>query len=1022
MTPSEEDIRQFFDVFRNHSSIMLLVRLDDGRILDANASAERFYGHAADVMKTLYASDINAWPAERLAQIRMAMMRQERQSVVIPHRLASGQIRMVEASSAPVIVAGQSLLFIVVHDIDEHVRTCEALEQSRASLTGIIENTTDLIWSVDQELRVIECNTATRNYYDAALGSTLKPGSSILGGIPHAEIVAYWTERYREVLATGRPLRFTRELPAYLVRPFRAVEYDLNPILNADGAVMGVACIGRDITERRSQDQQFRESETRFRTVCMNAADIIILQRRDGVILEWNPAAEQFFGFPAKDIVGTVASQWNWATFHEDGSPWPEEDHPSRVTFRTGEPCTNVIAEYRRPDGLAKWGSVSTRPVVVHDGEPPEQVVITIVDITERREREEAFRRISARSEEALQVAGMAYWDYDVARMVFILDPCFHRLHGFPDDGPTEIPKDRFFSEYLQPRYAEKMGEAFADAIASTDPEFSRQFDGRFQRSGGPEICVRTWFRTEKNAKGVTVRLHGVNQDVTAMKQAEAALRASEERHRRLYNNTPVMLHSIDRNGILIGVSDYWLANLGYRRDEVIGRKSTDFLTPESRIKADGTVLPEFMQTGICTNVEYQFVRKNGEVIDTLLSAIAELNPDGTVARSLAVVVDVTDTRLVLEKLRESEERFRTAFNDGAVPMALVDMDFHFQTVNDAFSRMLGYSAGELSTMTFRDITHPDDLETSALHIRRLLGGGVHQFQLEKRYIARDGHVIHGIIQVNTLHDSRGSLRGFLTIILDITERKAREEDLRLANIELQKSNAEKDRLFTTIAHDLRSPFGSFLGFTEIMADESEAMTNDELRHYARALRKSAHSVFGLLENLLEWSRVQRGMYQLECRHFNLAMLVTQSIDNLRSVAAAKDITWEITIPPSLMLYADDNLLSSVFRNLFSNAIKFSSRNSSIVVGASREGDGITRISFTDHGVGMTEETISKLFRLDVHFRTKGTEGERSSGLGLLLCSEFVEMHGGSIQVQSSPGNGSTFTVLIPDEQSDAEA
>lgn len=145
--------------------------------------------------------------------------------------------------------------------------------------------------------------------------------------------------------------------------------------------------------------------------------------------------------------------------------------------------------------------------------------------------------------------------------------------------------------------------------------------------------------------------------DITARKKAEEDLLQSEERYRRLYNETPVMLHSIDRRGHLLSVSDFWLKTLGYRREEVIGRQSAEFLTAASRIYATTVVLPEFFRTGVCTEVPYQLVKKNGDIVDVLLSAIAERDDDGHVVRSLAVMIDVSERKRADEEI----DRLNTA-------------------------------------------------------------------------------------------------------------------------------------------------------------------------------------------------------------------------------------------------------------------------------------------------------------------------------------------------------------------------
>ena len=181
-----------------------------------------------------------------------------------------------------------------------------------------------------------------------------------------------------------------------------------------------------------------------------------------------------------------------------------------------------------------------------------------------------------------------------------------------------------------------------------------------------------------------TNRVVVAHTDITERKLAEEALRDNEERYRTIYNKTPVMLHSIDRKGRLIGVSDYWLETMGYERKEVIGRKSIEFLSEESRRYAEEIALPAFFKQGSIKDIPYQFVKKNGQIIDVLLSAIAEYDSEGEMKQTLAVVKDVTAQKRTEDALRESEKKFRDVVSNipGAVyqfvqEQAMVQYPFH---------------------------------------------------------------------------------------------------------------------------------------------------------------------------------------------------------------------------------------------------------------------------------------------------------------------------------------------------------
>jgi two-component system, cell cycle sensor histidine kinase PleC len=231
---------------------------------------------------------------------------------------------------------------------------------------------------------------------------------------------------------------------------------------------------------------------------------------------------------------------------------------------------------------------------------------------------------------------------------------------------------------------------------------------------------------------------------------------------------------------------------------------------------------------------------------------------------------------------------------------------------------------------------------------------------------------------------------------------------------ELRKLNAEKDKLFTVIAHDLRSPFTSFLGLTELMTDETIELSMDEMREFAESIQKSATGLYKLLENLLEWSRTQSGSSEFRPQFMNANIIIRESLGSLKAAAERKHIEIINQIPEDLIIYGDQKMLRSITGNLISNAIKFTGRGGKVELSATSFNGNDIRFEVKDNGIGMNTDFIHKLFRIDVKATSPGTEGEPSSGLGLILCKEFVEKHGGKIWVESHENVGTSFFFTLP--------
>ena len=260
-----------------------------------------------------------------------------------------------------------------------------------------------------------------------------------------------------------------------------------------------------------------------------------------------------------------------------------------------------------------------------------------------------------------------------------------------------------------------------------------------------------------------------------------------------------------------------------------------------------------------------------------------------------------------------------------------------------------------------------------------------------------------------------------LVTIVDITAQKqamelARisEQEIKLKNQELRKINAEKDKFFSIIAHDLRSPFTGFLGLTQIMAEEIASLTIDEIQNIAVNMRDTTANLFRLIENLLHWARMQQGLIPFDPETLQLFPIIDESIAIVMEHSKNKEIDIVYDIPDGLEVYADSNILQTVIRNVVSNAVKFTHKGGKISVSAKPSDSKIVEISIKDSGIGMSRSMIDHLFRLDVQANRKGTEGETSTGLGLLLCKEFVEKLGGKIWVESEEGHGSDFKFTLP--------
>jgi signal transduction histidine kinase/tetratricopeptide (TPR) repeat protein len=248
-----------------------------------------------------------------------------------------------------------------------------------------------------------------------------------------------------------------------------------------------------------------------------------------------------------------------------------------------------------------------------------------------------------------------------------------------------------------------------------------------------------------------------------------------------------------------------------------------------------------------------------------------------------------------------------------------------------------------------------------------------------------------------------------LFLLLYLSKRKTNQL-LNDKNKIISTINSQKDKFFSIIAHDLRDPFNGFLGLSELLAEDLDNMTKEEIQFAAVNMKSSATNLFQLLENLLEWSRMEQGLIPFAPQEKLVLPILTECMTTIQDAANNKNISINIEISEKITVFADNNSIHSVIRNLVSNAVKFTPERGSIRIQA-KEDDKKTTISIADTGIGMSAKMVENLFRLDVQTNRNGTNNEPSTGLGLIICKEFVEKHGGEIWVESEEGKGSTFYI-----------
>ncbi|GAA4827869.1 hypothetical protein GCM10023331_10940 [Algivirga pacifica] len=369
------------------------------------------------------------------------------------------------------------------------------------------------------------------------------------------------------------------------------------------------------------------------------------------------------------------------------------------------------------------------------------------------------------------------------------------------------------------------------------------------------------------------------------------------------------------------------------------------------------------------------------------------------------------------DKLPVSVEACAKAL-DTAMMVMTVNESGKITYMNKLMLNFLGYEKGKSGVLQIDDVLDAVSVNYFKQEVQLLKEEGA--INLELCFRGSQQQNMWGMCTFTKSRNTQTNALEYIVLVVDISHRKKIEHvfrqqhcDLLSQKQELLNSNKAKDKFLSILAHDIKGPLNGLQGFTTLLVSYIEQLSKEDIHEMAYELRGSLDNLYKLLENLLEWSRAQNGRMELHFEEVSLKVLVDQSKALLINLSEGKQITIKNLIDEHLMVMVDVNAMATVLRNLLSNALKFSNREEVVEVSAVEEQDTVL-IAVKDYGIGMPSVIKDKLFRADEKVSTPGTEQERGTGLGLLLCKEFVEKNNGTIWVDSVEGEGTTFWLRLP--------
>jgi PAS domain S-box-containing protein len=507
----------------------------------------------------------------------------------------------------------------------------------------------------------------------------------------------------------------------------------------------------------------------------------------------------------------------------------------------------------------------------------------------------------------------------------------------------------------------------------------------------------------------------GYVNDLTKQKQAEIDYHERADFLNLVINTikTPFFVKDEDHKWVVL--NDAAVEMMGQPRETLIGKSDYD-LFPDEQADVFWKYDEMVFKSGSTSNEE-QITWFDG-TLHTIVT-FKELYIEKPSGKKFIVgtIHDITNYKKIEEELRSSESKYRELFDNANDYILTTDFDGKITNANRTLLRYLQTDLESLMQHSVFEFIREESIDlANEIKAKILTGESDHSFEIKAYGV--DKELVIYEVKANLISNN-GELVGVQCVFSDVTERREASMRLEKYNADLVELNATKDKFFRIIAHDLRNPYSSIIGFSEMLLEDLEGISKDEIRDSLKIIHSAAKNSFSLLDNLLAWSRLETGSIPFTPVQVVLSDVVEEVVNVLFSLAYRKRIEIDNLVKPDVMLLADKNMLNTILNNLVMNAIKFTDPGGKIKIYSESEtsesGKDFIRILIADNGIGMDAETIKTLFKLNRMASTPGTEKEQGTGLGLILVREMVEKHGGKINVESEPGKGSVFSFLIPD-------
>jgi PAS domain S-box-containing protein len=772
-------------------------------------------------------------------------------------------------------------------------------------------------------------------------------------------------------------------------------ECRMEPLLNRKGQIQFIFFFLNEITELLQHNETLAKQVNelkQYQYIAETISDSIIVVDTGGKIILWNKASETLFGHSKADVSGKFLGKALGL--------FDEEYFNNIIDEVNKNKSWKINLTFNRGDG--KKEIVESRFSQLPSGT---MLVVHFTNITEKFTIEQQLKTSEERFKNILSLTDDIILTLEPDGVITYTNEKFTTVLGFSNEIAGKN-----FRELIDPHYLGKNTFDLKEFKNNPDKKIELPLISKF---GTFHFCTAR-FAPVLSANKTIKSINAFLSEINTAKKVEKDLFLFKTLFETSHDGIAIMA-----DGKIVLLNESFAKIFGYKKkEEIISYNILEFVSSDDSLRVAEYLQLIEQRKEAPGRIEFLARRKDRSVF------YVEISPSVFNIESKTYTVintrDFTERKRAQQAIRESEEKYRNItenIDDFLFTFERIDHILRPLFYTSSVEKITGYTQSEfLSDSTlFLKIIYPDDFQSVKKKLKSVMRSRLQiSEEMEFRIINKHGNIVWVRTKINIIRTTAGKVSKIYGLVSDISLRKKAEEELTRSTENLVKLNDTKDKFISIISHDLRTPFSSILGFTDLLLVDDE-LTEDEKKQYVKFIQESSKSMLALVNSLLDWTRLQTGRIKFEPEKILAESIIRNSINSLSGTAFQKNISIISRVDENITIYADDSLMMQVFNNLISNAIKFTKPGGEIVITAMPSvKTRFYEFSVKDNGVGIKPENLPSLFRIDAKYSSEGTAGERGTGLGLSLVNEIIEKHGGIIWVESDYGFGSEFKFTLP--------